>query len=669
MRKFKSKKLNKKPLILVLILCISIGFAMLTANLSINGSFAFRNHTFDVHFDNIELDEESISDVGPTLDSSKTNMSFSVNLSQPEDFYKFKFDVVNSGDVDAMINKIEVTGIPSELSDIVDYELLYYNDREVKQYHTLTAGQTVNMKFKIYYKDITIDQIPESSYNLDLGINIEFVLPDDNAIRLGVATFDTGQNVDVKMKTLSGQSSATIHTTDSLIKGIKRADTLSITPTDDNIVSVSNSDYPIYMWFEEDTVAGDGTGDIYWYTDSFFVELNYNSSRFFYYIKKLSDIDSISVWNPRYVVNINSMFSGCSDISDFSPISDWNIGSVKDMSYLFSSTSISDTNALSNWNTKNVEDMSELFRFCNSLTNLEGLSNWNTTNVSAIKNIFADCIILEDIEPLRNWNVSQVYDMRWVFDGCKKLSNISALSEWNTSSVEYFNLMFYQSAINDLSPIANWNLSSVIQMYDMFGNCKNITSLVPLSNWNVSGVSNISSLFYSCSGITDLTPLNNWNVSNVTDMSSAFSDCSGITDLSPLNNWNVSSVTNMSRLFYDCDGITDLSPLSNWTTNSLENMSYIFYSCSGITDLNPLSNWNVSGVKNMSYAFNGCYGLSDLTPLSNWNVSSVTTTKRMFWSCTNIYDASCLNGWNVSSLTDYSMMFEPSVTTKPSWYV
>ena len=72
-------------------------------------------------------------------------------------------------------------------------------------------------------------------------------------------------------------------------------------------------------------------------------------------------------------------------------------------------------------------------------------------------------------------------------------------------------------------------------------------------------------LFYNVSdmnsALADLTPLKNWNISNVTNTRNAFRNNTNITDLTPLSNWDVSHVVIMSDMFSGT-GITDLTPLS-----------------------------------------------------------------------------------------------------------
>ena len=111
------------------------------------------------------------------------------------------------------------------------------------------------------------------------------------------------------------------------------------------------------------------------------------------------------------------------------------------------------------------------------------------------------------------------------------------------------------SSLTDLTALAEWDVSNVKNMYNMFWHCSSLTDLTALENWSVSNVTDMAYMFSSCSSLTDLTPLANWKVSNVMDMSSMFEYCSSLTDLTALQNWNVSSVTSMDSMFQGCSSL------------------------------------------------------------------------------------------------------------------
>ena len=391
------------------------------------------------------------------------------------------------------------------------------------------------------------------------------------------AYFDTGQNVNQKMKRLAGDSSATYNSTNTNIKSIKAADSLpaGFTPTSDNTVSASGSPLPIYMWFDN---AND-QGIIYYYTDADLdkIFLNTNSSRIFYLCSSLTDITPLANWNASRVTNMRSMFYKCTSLTDITPIANWDTSSVINATWMFAyCSSLTDVAGLYSWDTSSVTDMTDMFYDCSSLADLTGISSWDVSSVTAMHGMFHNCRSISDLAPISNWNISSVTDTAWMFANCVSLTNLTSLSSWNTSNVT--------------------------NMFTMFAGCASLTNLSGLADWNTSNVTNMSTMFARCASLTNLSPLANWNTSNVTDMSVMFSSCTSLADLSPLANWNTSNVTNMSDMFNTCSSLADLSPLANWNTSSVTDMSYMFYNDNNI-DATVLNGWDVSNVTKKTNAF------------------------------------------------------------------
>ena len=95
---------NKKyTLFLIVLLCISIGYAVLNTTLNINGKSSISKNTWDVHFDNVVVNSGSVEAIKiPTIENY-TTLDFEAKLNLPGDYYEFTVDVVNNGTIDAMI--------------------------------------------------------------------------------------------------------------------------------------------------------------------------------------------------------------------------------------------------------------------------------------------------------------------------------------------------------------------------------------------------------------------------------------------------------------------------------------------------------------------------------------------------------------------------------------
>lgn len=638
---------NKKILLFLLILGISIGFAYLSTNLNITGSSLIKGNTWDVHFENVQVTSGSVTATTPTISTDKKSVNYTVTLDMPGDYFEFTVDAVNDGTIDAMVDTVSNTGLTSDQLKYLDYTVSMYNNEPLNHGYILLRESRKTYKVKLEYKlDITEYDLPDSDQTIELTFTVNYLQTDESAYKS--ATFKTGLEVSRLMRQLSNSANGS-----SNVKSFIKATNLPNNLTNDNIISTSNSDETIYLWFEEDETAGDGTGTIYWYSNADVVYLNEDSSLMFYYSEEgnyntftyLTDICGLSNINTLKVKNINKMFYSCNSLSDISFLADWNVSSVRYAEYLFYQ--------------------------CTSISNVSALSNWDVSNVREFNDMFYNCTSLNDISALNNWDTSSARTMIYMFYKCSSIGNISALSNWNVKNVETMQSMFeYCSLITDISALSNWNTSSLKSIASIFDLCTNLTNIDALENWNVSKVENMRFAFYGCEKLNDIDSLSHWDVSNVKYMEDMFEFCERLTDISALSNWDVSKVTTMNSTFGYCTNLTDISPLSNWNVSKVADLSKIFFRCENLSDINALRNWNVSSATHMSRVF-GYSKISNISALSNWNVSNVIYMYEMFYRCTNLMDASPIESWGskLNSNLDYSNMFPSNTTTLPSWYV
>ncbi len=172
----KKNKLHLTIIIFVVLLLLSLGYAFLTTTLTINGTTNIDSNTWDIHLENIYVEEDSVSATAPTIDTNKTTVTYSVHLSKPGDFYEFDIDVRNSGTLDAMIesvtSKINNQAI-SNLPNYLDYSVKYYDDIDVVNNQLLKPGDVETYKIHIGYKEnINASDLPSTNQTLNLSFSI-----------------------------------------------------------------------------------------------------------------------------------------------------------------------------------------------------------------------------------------------------------------------------------------------------------------------------------------------------------------------------------------------------------------------------------------------------------------------------------------------------------------
>ena len=373
------------------------------------------------------------------------------------------------------------------------------------------------------------------------------------------AYLDTGQNVNQKLKRLAGDSSATYTTADTTITAIIRSNALpgDFTPATANTISHSSSPTPIYVWYDSTNTT------IYYYSAATNILMNKTSSYFFYRLRALSNLSTISTWDTTKVTTMRSMFEdvGYAGATSFTP-------------------------DLSSWNTSNVTDMSEMFYNTIGESGTSSfaidLSSWNTSSVTSMRYMFTQSGYFATtwtVGDLSSWNTSNVTDMYHMFStsGFSATAwNVGNLSSWDTSNVTNMSHMFYRAGYRDtnwsLNGISSWNTSKVTDMQNMFSGAGYSASVftLNLSSWNTSSVTNMSGMFNSAGhdSVTFTLNLSSWDTSNVTNMSSMFTQSGlnattwSVTIPKTNNGTTTGPITNTTSRFYGKTTSTYGSPLS-----------------------------------------------------------------------------------------------------------
>ena len=141
----RSKRQNKKILLLILLLTVTVGFALLSTTLQINGISRIKGNIWNIHWDStsIRINNDSIATAtGPTVSTVTTTddtVAFEVNLELPGEFFEFTVDAVNEGTIDGYINSVT-----KFIYDKDDYDT---NEDEA------TPIEPTNITFTVVYDD------------------------------------------------------------------------------------------------------------------------------------------------------------------------------------------------------------------------------------------------------------------------------------------------------------------------------------------------------------------------------------------------------------------------------------------------------------------------------------------------------------------------------------
>ena len=152
------KKKNTGLILILLILGISIGFAILTTNLKINGIGRINKATWNIHWDNVILKDSTAqaSSDAVITDQKKTQVEYSVVFNKPGDFYEFTVDAVNEGTIDGEVDAVSnilLDGTDQEIEypPYIKSEVTYVDGKEIEQHHLLKSGKRERYKVKVTY--------------------------------------------------------------------------------------------------------------------------------------------------------------------------------------------------------------------------------------------------------------------------------------------------------------------------------------------------------------------------------------------------------------------------------------------------------------------------------------------------------------------------------------
>lgn len=110
--KGQKKKQRNVLLLLVVILGITVGFALLSTTLYINGTSTIKGNEWSVYWDGDSIAETQGSVTADTPaaivdNTDNQEITFAVNFDLPGDYYEFTVNAVNAGTIDGILKQFE----------------------------------------------------------------------------------------------------------------------------------------------------------------------------------------------------------------------------------------------------------------------------------------------------------------------------------------------------------------------------------------------------------------------------------------------------------------------------------------------------------------------------------------------------------------------------------
>ena len=198
-----NKKKRKKISALILLLAITIGYALLSTTLKINGIANIKSNTWDIHFENVVANTEStVTAELPSITDNATKVSYEVELSLPGDFYEFTVDAVNDGSINGIIEKIdhkvyESDGITeATLPEYIKYSIVYDGTITAPQEgDILEAGESKTYRVRIEF-DSEATTLPSADLTYVIVDEVKYTQTKSSGRELGKCEAKMNQILD-----------------------------------------------------------------------------------------------------------------------------------------------------------------------------------------------------------------------------------------------------------------------------------------------------------------------------------------------------------------------------------------------------------------------------------------------------------------------------------------
>ena len=203
MKQLKDRKflITTLSLAIICIFTLTIAYSALSSVLTIQGNARVSATDWDIYLNNPRVTTGSATTNLPVIKTSST-LEFETTLNMPGDFYEFLVDVVNAGDIDAMIeNVVKTPELTTEQAKFLKYEVSYQNGESITTKQLLAKDTTMPIKVRVEYrKDLSNTDLPTSQIVLNLALTLEYVQSDgtgssvkDNGVQVVSANGDINE--------------------------------------------------------------------------------------------------------------------------------------------------------------------------------------------------------------------------------------------------------------------------------------------------------------------------------------------------------------------------------------------------------------------------------------------------------------------------------------------
>ena len=157
--------------------------------------------------------------------------------------------------------------------------------------------------------------------------------------------------------------------------------------------------------------------------------VNQYGYRLFSGFNRLKKVVFVATCKDYCPTHLYAWFRGCRELKEVIGLENLNTAQVIDMNSMFEGCSALTHLDLSSFNTARVRCMYSMFQGCRSLKSLD-LSSFNGSAVEDLQNMFADCTALTHLD-LSYFYPKNVDNMAEMFLNCRELTTIYCKTTWS----------------------------------------------------------------------------------------------------------------------------------------------------------------------------------------------------------------------------------------------
>lgn len=167
-------------LLMLIVLCIGVGYAILTQQLTINNTVFYDSMKWDVGFSSVLDGNGSVKTLSDISSDKKTiTLTCDVGASTSSETCIVNATITNASTFNVMLSGNPTITYNDTYISSVDVIWLKSFD-EPQQFDGINAGNSEDVQIKIITRELTIDMLPSTGVDIPITVSMDFIEADGN---------------------------------------------------------------------------------------------------------------------------------------------------------------------------------------------------------------------------------------------------------------------------------------------------------------------------------------------------------------------------------------------------------------------------------------------------------------------------------------------------------